>query len=119
MKINIKATKIELTDSIRDYVQEKMDMLDKYLGNIQVVNCDVEVAKDTNHHQKGDVYRAEVNLQVPGELLRIEKVEADLYKAIEKVKDHMAQSIVKYKEKRIDKKRQVENDIDESIEDLE
>lgn len=100
MKVRIKATKIELTDAIRDYVQQKMDMLDKYLGSYDAVNCDVEVGMITSHHNKGKVFKAEVNLQVPGELLRVEKEAEDLYKAIEKVKDHMAQSIVKYKEKR-------------------
>ena len=43
MKINLKATKFEMTDAISGYVQEKMDMLEKYLGNTQVINCDVEL----------------------------------------------------------------------------
>ena len=33
-------------------------------------------------------------------LLQIAKIEPNLYKAIEKTKDHLAQMIVKYKEKR-------------------
>ncbi|PIR58314.1 MAG: ribosomal subunit interface protein [Parcubacteria group bacterium CG10_big_fil_rev_8_21_14_0_10_35_15] len=99
MKINIKSTNLELTEAIRDYVQEKMDMLDKYLGNIDVINCDFEVALTTNHHLKGEIYRAEANIEVPGSLLRIDKTEKNLYKAIDKVKDHLAQMIVKHKEK--------------------
>ena len=105
MQINIKATKIELSDSIRDYIQEKMDMLEKYLGSVAVTNCDVEVAMDVNSQQKGEIFRAEVNLNVPGKLIRVEKTEKDLYKAIDKVKDHLIRSIKRYKEKRVDKKR--------------
>lgn len=119
MQIKIKATQIELTDSIKDYTQEKMDMLDKYLGSIQAINCDVEVAKESNHHNKGEVFRAEINLQLPGELLRVEKTAEDLYKAIEKVKEHMTRSIRRYKEKKLDKKRQEKEYDSESISDLE
>ena len=105
MKLNIKATKIELTPETRDYVQEKMDMLQKYLGDIQVLNCDVEIGLAVGGQHSGEIYRAEVNLELPGELLRVEKTEKELYKAIDKVKDHLARSIRRYKEKRIDKKR--------------
>ncbi|HNW55748.1 MAG TPA: ribosome-associated translation inhibitor RaiA [bacterium] len=100
MKTNIKANNFELTAALTDYVDKKMSMLDKYLGDIQVTACDVEVELMSRHHSKGDIFRAEINLELPGELLRVEKTEEDLYKAIEKVKDHMAQMIVKYKEKR-------------------
>lgn len=104
MNIKIKATRLEMTDAIRDYCQEKMDMLDKYLGDIQVLNCDVEVEKAVGGQHKGDIFRAEINLEVPKEMLRVEKTEEDLYKAIDKVKDHMAEVIKKYKEKLIEKR---------------
>ena len=105
MKINLKATKFEMTDAIRDYVQEKMDMLDKYLGSTNVINCDVEVEKIIGGQNKGEIFRAEVNLEVPHELLRVGKTETDLYKAIDKVKDHLDGVIVKYREKARDKTR--------------
>jgi len=105
MKINLKSTRLELTDAIRDYFQEKMDMLDKYLGGLDIINCDVEIEKTVGGQHKGEIYRAEVNLQVPREILRVEKTEPDLYKAIDKVKDHLELVIKKYREKNRDKKR--------------
>ena len=104
MNIKIKSTKLELTDAIRGYVEEKINMLEKYLGNIPVINCDFEVERMTGHH-KGEVFRAEVNLEVPGEVLRVEKSEEDLYKAIDKVKDHLELAIIKHREKKIDRRR--------------
>lgn len=104
MNIKIKATRLELTEAIREYCQTKMDMLEKYLGDIQVLNCDVEVERILGDQHKGDIFRTEVNLEVPREILRIEKSEKDLYKAIDKVKDHLAEMIKKYKEKLIDKR---------------
>jgi ribosomal subunit interface protein len=41
-----------------------------------------------------------MNLNLGGDLLRVEKTEEDMYKAIDKVKDHMEQAIIKYKEKK-------------------
>ena len=105
MKINIKATKIELTPEIKEYIQEKMDMLEKYLGKISVINCDVEVGLSVGGQNNGKIYRAEVNLEVPRKLIRVEKTEKDLLKAIEKVKDHLTRSIRRYKQKELDKRR--------------
>ncbi len=104
MKINIKATKIKLSPEIKDYIQRKMDMLDKYLGNFPAINCDVEISLAVKGQNKGEIYRAEVNLELPHELLRIEKTEKELKKAVDKVKDHLARAIIKYKEKRMSKK---------------
>ena len=105
MQINIKGTKLDLTEAIKEYIQKKMDRLDKYLGDTPVIGASFEVEKTTRHHIKGDIYRAEAGLIVPGALLRVEKTEQDLYKAIDKVKDHLRQSIRRYKEKKIEKKR--------------
>jgi len=100
MQIRIKATKIKLTDEIRDYVQKKMDMLEKYLGGVKVTNCDVEIGLSVGGQNSGEIYRAEVNLSLPQGLLRVEKTEKELFKAVDKVKDHLARSIVKFKEKK-------------------
>jgi putative sigma-54 modulation protein len=82
-----------------------MDMLDKYLNQVKILNCDFEIEKAVGGQHKGDIFRAEVNLEVPGEILRVEKTEPDMYKAIDKVKDHLAEMIKKYKEKKIDHRR--------------
>ncbi len=105
MNIKIKSTRLELTPAIRDYFQTKMDMIEKYLGEIKVLNCDVEIEKAIGGQNKGEIFRAEVNLEVPHKLLRVERTEEDLYKAIDKVKDHLELVIKKYKEKLMDKKK--------------
>ncbi len=105
MQIRLKATNLELTEAIRNYFQTKIDMVEKYLGDVPVINCDVEIEKAVGGQHKGEIFRAEVNLQVPHDLLRVEKTEEDLYKAIDKVKDHLELVIKKYKEKLQDKSR--------------
>lgn len=105
MNINLKASNLELTPAIHEYVQTKVDMLEKYLGDIQVINCDFEVEKSVGGQNKGEIYRAEINLEIPRELLRVDKTEVDLYKAIDKVKDHMEEMIISHKEKLRDQRR--------------
>lgn len=105
MRLNIKATNLELTPKLRAYVQLKMDMLDKYLGKLKVINAHFEVGKTTNHHLKGEIYSAEANLVVDGDLLRVEKTEKDVFKAVDKVKGHLELVIKKYKGKKIEHKK--------------
>ena len=106
MNISIKATNIDLTYNIKSYIQKKMDMLEKYLGKIDIIKAQFEIEMTTRHHNKGKIFRAEANMSLPGELLRVEKTEKDVFKAIDKVKDHMRLVIKKYKEKKIAKTRQ-------------
>ncbi len=105
MKITLKATKIDLKPEIKDYVQKKMDMMEKYLGETKVINCDFEIEIESGSGLEGKNYRAEVNLTVPGKLLRVEKRAETLFKAIDKVKDHLESMIKKHKEKKITKER--------------
>ena len=105
MKVDIKATNLELTPAIHAYIQKKMDMAEKYLGKQDVIQCDFEVALTTHHHHKGQIFRAEVNLSIAKEYLRADRTSEDLYKAIDEVKDNLVDLINKHKEKRLSKRR--------------
>lgn len=106
MNINIKSSRLELTDALKKYIETKMGMLEKYLGKrVKVINFDVEIEKAVGGQHKGEIFRAEANIQVPQEILRVEKTEKDMYKAIDKVKDHLILVIKKYKDKLITKER--------------
>jgi ribosomal subunit interface protein len=96
MDIKIKATKMEMTPALEQAVNEKFGNLDKYFDNI--IGCEVEIGKTTAHHHKGDVFRAEVNLEVPKKIIRAEAETDDLYKAMTEVKDKLKIELVKYKE---------------------
>ena len=97
MQIKIKGTGLELTEAIKNYAEEKIENLTKYFDNIQ--SADIDVGLNSHHHQKGKIYYAEVNLSVPGQLVRVSKECEDLYKAIDKVRDHLKVELEKMKEK--------------------
>lgn len=104
MNINIKGTGIELTEAIKKYATEKVESLTKFFDNIQ--SADIDVGMQSHHHLNGKIYYAEVNLSVPGHFLRVSRECENLYKAIDKVKDHLKVELEKMKEKmrRKDKK---------------
>lgn len=96
--IIIKATKLDLTDEVKNYIEKKLKKFSRYYDNVLEIRAEVERIAP-NHHRKGDVFRAEINLTVPKKTLRVEKTEANLRKAIDKVVDHMKEIIVEYKGK--------------------
>ena len=96
MKVNIKATNMELAPSVTELVQEKMGSLDKYFNNIQQI--EVEVGMTTRGQQKGDIYFCEVNVSVPKKLLRYRLEVEELNKAINDAKKGIQNELQKYKE---------------------
>lgn len=94
---------MDLTPAIKTYVEDKLSGLEKFVGNI--LNMDVELGLDTNHHNKGEIYSCSVVIQLPKEVITVKKTEKNLYKAIDKVKDHARESMIKTKEKKREEKR--------------
>jgi len=102
MKVFIKATNLKLTSEIRKAIEEKISPLDRFIPNIKVpLKAFVEVGLANRHHQKGDIYYAEVNLNLPGKILRSEAREETAYKAINTIKDELQLLLKKYTEKKI------------------
>lgn len=109
MKIDIKATNMELTPSLNTYINEKVGALEKFV-NVPMMHEDfqgtspveafVEIAKTTKHHKHGDVFRAEINIKVLGELLRVEASEWDLRIAIDEAKNLMERQLSKFKKEK-------------------
>ncbi len=96
-------TNMDLTDSIKEYVDERVAFLEKLTSRFEPdVVLKVEVEKTTNHHAKGPFFRAEMNLAVPGKSFRAEDVAEDLYEAIDKVKDQLKRQVKEYKETRME-----------------
>lgn len=88
MNININFTGIDPTEAIKEYVTEKVESLTTFFDGI--TSADIDVGMKSHHHQKGKVYYAEFKLQIPSKpSLYVTKEAEDLYKAIDKVKDHM------------------------------
>lgn len=98
--MDIRAKDLDLTDALRQYVDKRIGSLDKHLSRFDedVILAEVELTRTTKHHRQGDVYYAEVNLRLPGKLLRATHTDSDIRKSIDKVKDTLQREIRKYKD---------------------
>jgi putative sigma-54 modulation protein len=102
MQIKIKGTNIELTPAITDYVNKRVESLNKFVdSHDESVLAYVEVGKTTHHHKNGDFFRAEINLHIRGKDLYAASEQADLYAAIDDVKEEMARELKSAREKKI------------------
>lgn len=100
MNIKIRATKIELTDYLLKLVDQKIKKIEKLLPGIPDLIVEVELGKTTKHHQKGDVFRAEVQVEVPGgKMLRAVSEKEDFRSALTDVREELEVQIKKHKEK--------------------
>lgn len=100
MQIIITGTNFDLNERSKEYVHEKIGSLDRFVSVLgESVEARVEIGRTTTGQQKGEVYRAECNLNVPGGLLRSEATDENLFNAIDAVKDEMQREIKKYKGK--------------------
>ena len=102
MKTNIKATNLVLTEAITNYLDNKLAHLDKILpANNDSVIADVELAKETMHHQHGEIFKAEINLHAGTKNFYVVAREQDLYAAIDVMKDEVVEQVKTGFEKRL------------------
>ncbi len=95
---------MDLTSAIKEYVEEKVVVLEKLTARFEpAADLTVEVGKTSNHHAKGPFFMAEMQLAVPGELLRVEEKAEDLYEAIDLAKEQLRRQLKNYKEKLADR----------------
>lgn len=85
-------------------------------GNlVKPASLDIEIEKETKHHQKGMIWRAEANLSIPKAFLRAEAEAEDIRSAIDMVQAELSAELRKYKEKRADKNRRRQRIIREEL----
>ena len=100
MKINIRGSKVKITQAINDYVVGKIGKLDKYLEEPDNITANVVV------RIKGKDQTVEVTIPVKNFILRAEDTHTDLYAAIDLVYEKLEGQIRKNKtrmKKKIDK----------------
>jgi putative sigma-54 modulation protein len=100
MQITLKGKNVEITDWLREYVQKKVDKLDRYLPDIQEARVELST-QETRSIQDRQV--AQLTVRGNGLMLRAEERTDDMFAAIDAVIDKMHRQIVRYKGKRIDR----------------
>lgn len=94
MQINITGQHLEITDTLRDYVDEKMGRIDRHFDQIHTVHVVLHVEK--THHL------SEVTLNATGIQLHARGNAVDMYAAIDAMMDKLDRQIMRHKEKTAD-----------------
>jgi ribosomal subunit interface protein len=118
MKIISKAKNTTLTQSIENFIDEKIGSLDKFIkalyddyqspssGKLKPeIKAQVEIGKETKHHRKGPFFRAECQIDFLGKNIRAEAFSKDLRDAIIKVKDELQVELKKQKGKLVSQRK--------------
>ena len=91
MEIKVLGKGIEVTEAINDYVERKLERIEKYFENS---SAEVTIRTERNEQI------AEVVVDANGDMYRAEKKEKDLYASIDKVIDILEGQIRKAKTKK-------------------
>ena len=91
MKMNIRGSKIKITDAINNYIENKIGKLDKYLEDPTNITANVVVKV------KGNDQTVEATILMKKLILRAEETHNDLYAAIDLVSDKLERQIRKNK----------------------
>lgn len=98
--MNIKATHIDLTETITEYVEKKVASLGKVIDvEDPTVLVSVEVGKTTEGQKSGDVFRAEIHITGGGRDFYADSVKDDIYAAIDEVRDEVLRQARRSKNK--------------------
>jgi putative sigma-54 modulation protein len=102
MKLVLQSKNIEITDAIRDYVNQKIEKAVSHFENITTgVDVNLSVAKNPRIAAS---QVAEVTIYANGATIRAEEASEHLYASIDLVADKISRQLRKYKERNFTKK---------------
>lgn len=102
MKLLIQGNNIAVTDSIHDYVEQKLEKAVRHFQNM-TSKVDVHLSVARNSRIEGK-HKAEVTVYANGTVIRAQEGSENLYASIDMVADKISRQLRKYKEKQLAKK---------------
>ncbi len=108
MKIIITGKNLEVSEGLKNAVEEKIGKLEKYFAEDTTAKVTLSVEKDRQ--------KIEVTIPVKGNIIRSEQTSSDMYVSIDLVQEIIERQLKKYKNKLIDKKQNAASFSDAFIE---
>ena len=97
MQLIVQGKNIQVTDRLREYVETKVDRLDRYLSTITDARMELPSERTRKH---GDRQIAQLTIHSKGMMLRAEERSGDIFTSVDMVMDKMKRQIDRYKSKR-------------------
>jgi ribosomal subunit interface protein len=116
MEIIIKTKNIEINPGLEAFINKHIGSLERFLPENSKGIIEVEVSLLSKHHQKGNIYGAEILIQEPmGKMLRAYSEKENTEIAITDAKHEMEMQLTKFKDKRITERKRSEEETEEEI----
>ncbi len=97
MQLNVTGHHVELTDSMQNYVESKMEKLERHFDHVTNVHVILSVEKQRQ--------KAEATLHISGADVYADATDEDMYAAIDALIDKLDRQVKKHKEKLTDHHR--------------
>jgi putative sigma-54 modulation protein len=94
MQLKVSGHHVEVTDSLREYVESKIEKITRHFDIVSDVHCILTVEKLR--------HKAEATAHVNGGTIYADHTEEDMYAAIDGLVDKLERRVRKYKEKQGD-----------------
>ena len=91
MQLSVTGHHIEVTPSLRSYVEKKLERITRHFDHVIDVHCVLTVEKLRQ--------KAEATLHVSGNAIHADATEPDMYAAIDALTDKLDRCVKKHKEK--------------------
>ena len=105
MNIQFYAKNFELTQDLKALFTKKLEKLKKYKQSVEVLNVRADISQDAHHH-KGDVFRVEINVDVPKKkVLRAVEQSADIRTALDAILSKLERQMRDEKERYIGQRK--------------
>lgn len=98
MRLNVKGKNLEVSDSLRDYAEEKFAKLERHLHD-EATQLEVELSAETNPAIAA-AQIAEVTVWTKGPVLRAREASDDMKASIDLVAEKLERQAKRYREKR-------------------
>ncbi len=109
MQLSITGKNLEVTQSLREYVERKIGRLDRYLPNI--TDARVELSVENTRAAK-DSQVAQVTLHTKQATLRAQEATADMFASIDAVLEKLQSQIIRFKGKRWSKRAPIDEEVE-------
>jgi putative sigma-54 modulation protein len=94
MQLNVSGHHVEVTESLRGYVETRIEKIERHFDLVSDVHCILTVEKLR--------HKAEATVNVNGGTIYADSIEEDMYAAIDGLVDKLDRRVRKHKEKLVD-----------------
>ncbi len=101
MNLSVTGHHVDVTDSMRNYVAEKLRRLERHSENLFDIHVILSVEKVRQ--------KAEATIQIAGNTIYADTTQPDMYAAIDLMMDKLDRQLIRHKEKSQNKHRRAKN----------